>query len=102
MPDNTRRVFTDIGKVNTMLELRKRGYSIISLATIYGVDHSTICYYLEKNPIKKPSIELQFSIPKIILTTGYQVRRMPLTYAEYLEQSLQRSKKRQMSQLTIA
>ncbi len=84
-------VFSDKRKLETMLEFRKQGFSLISLGVIFGVDFSTIYYHCKKNNIKKINAPKELSIPTLL--SMYQIRAYrPKSYAEYLAESKERSR----------
>lgn len=86
-------VFSDKRKLETMLEFRRQGFSLISLGIIFGVDFSTIYYHCKKNHIQKLSEPKEFSIPALL--SMYQIRAYrPKSYAEYLSDSKERSRLR--------
>ena len=73
-----------------MLELRKLGWTYISLAFIFGVDHSSIYKWCKIRRIPNPSRTLSIDVPSLISTFGYQTRHLK-TYEEYLKESRLRS-----------
>jgi len=77
------RVFNDKKKLNSMLVMRKKGYSLISLGIIYGADFTTIYHHCKSNKIKKNKSELQFSIPNILSLVEMKIRKSK-SYMEYL------------------
>ena len=48
MQERNRRVFSDINKLNEMLEMRKNGTSLLKIAKYYGCDHTSVMYWLKK------------------------------------------------------
>ncbi len=83
------KVFSDKKKLSNMLEMRLEGFSLKSLATIFGVDFSTIYYHCKKNQILKNPEVKKFGILSLI--SLYQIRaNKPKSYAEYLAQSRSR------------
>lgn len=91
MPGLYQKKFTDKRKLNTMLELRKQGWSLVSLGIIFGVDFSSIYHLCKKYHIEKGDEELVFNLKHIIALTNVSVR-LPKSYADYLEEDRNRRK----------
>lgn len=91
-----KRIFRDEAIFNSMIQLRKMGFSYLSLATIFGIDHSSIYAKCKKYSIIKGDKDLEFGIKYIIELepTIYAIR--PKSYKEYIDQE----KNRKISQLT--
>ena len=80
------KVFSDKKKLNAMLDLRSQGFSLKSLATIFGADFSTIYYHCKKNQTIKNKDVKKFGIISVL--SLYHIRSSkPKTYAEYLAES---------------
>lgn len=77
------KVFNDKRRLNTMFEMRRQGFSLLSLALIFGVDHSSIHHLCKKYNVSKSPQELEFSLKHIISLNKVFVR-VPKSYAEYL------------------
>lgn len=72
-----------------MLELRRQGWTYVSLAFIFGVDHSSIYKWCKVRGIPRPSVTRAIDVPTIISQFGYESRHEK-TYAEYLREDRQR------------
>lgn len=103
---NYNRVFKQPENLESMIRLRKAGYTYKSLAFIFGVDHSSI-YHHCKNII--PSHKLVFELANILgvfqvdtsdililLNIGTKREK---TYADYLSESKIRSHEDRMRYL---
>ena len=95
-----KKVFTDKNRLNSMIQFRQKGFSYLSLAVIYGVDHSSIYYICKKYGVEKGGHNIEFSIPTIISLSDVTVRRRPKSYAEYLEEAKNREYQKRFSHLT--
>ena len=55
MRKNDKKIFCDKSKLTSLLNLRKNGLSLTSLATIYGVDNMTVFHQVHKYKLEKPA-----------------------------------------------
>lgn len=79
-----------------MVQLRKMGFSYISIATIFGIDHSSVYAKCKKYSIIKGEKDLEFGIKYIIELEPAIYAIKPKSYKEYLIQQ----KNIKISQLT--
>lgn len=75
-----------------MLELRRQGWTYVSLGFIFGVDHSSIYKWCKVKRIPRPSVTIAIDVPTIISGFGYQSRHEK-TYQEYLQEDRLRHSK---------
>ena len=97
-----------------MLKLRSEGRSLISLARMYGVDHTTIIYHCQKYRIipfqRMPEIEVTL-VERLPRKEHREKTRIELlleepvnpgkNYTDYLREEKQRKEMRMTSILTI-
>lgn len=74
-----------------MLELRRKGWSLVSLGIIFGVDFSSIYHLCKKYKIEKSENTLAFNPKNIIALTNILVKT-PKNYADYLKEENTRKK----------
>lgn len=83
-------IFDDKKKLHEMLELRKKGWTYISLGTLYGVDYSSIYHECKKFHVEPPIKATRLNKAGINLSTGYILKIVGLkpkrikSYADYL------------------
>ncbi len=78
-----------------MLHLRKRGWTYKSLASLYGVDHSSIYHWCKKFNVECPvpivSIDIKDIIaltqPNLVSILSVVFKPKPMSYSDYLKQS---------------
>ena len=79
------KIFKDDNKLREMLSLRQNGWTLKSLAIIYGVDHSSIYKWCILKKVKKPLVTISLNLPSIISETGLIPKRTRLKmYEDYL------------------
>lgn len=78
-----RMVFKDSEKLNHMLALRRQGWSLVSLALIYGVDHSSIYKWCKIKQIKPPHKTIALDLSDIVSTLNITPPKLK-GYADYL------------------
>ena len=87
------KIFSDVRKLNEMLNLRRSGIGPSELAERYGVDHSTIVYHARKHSLILISGSLPAPKPVIFASNGkISIAFMPdgtevnqgMDYADYL------------------
>ena len=82
-------VFKNEAQLNEMIRLRREGWTYKSLATIYGVDHTSIYFWCKKMSIPRPVITISLDISEILDKMGIKVRRHK-SYADYLKEQQDR------------
>ena len=79
------KIFKDDNKLREMLSLRQNGWTLKSLAIIYGVDHSSIYKWCILKKVKKPLVTISLNLPSIISETGLIPKRTRIKmYEDYL------------------
>ncbi len=84
-------VFNDKKKLDEMLELRKRGWTYMSLGLLYGVDYSSIYHTCKKYNVEPlfstkglNKLNFNLSINHILKTIGLRQKKIK-NYADYLK-----------------
>jgi len=82
--------------LNKMLTLRAKGWTYKSLASVYGVDHSSIYHQCKKNGVKLIIPMVSFNVSDIIglfdnskfinSILAISIRKKPTSYLDYLKQ----------------
>lgn len=100
MRKNDTKIFLDKQKLTQMLNMRRSGYALTSLAIIFGVDRTSIAYQCDKYLIKP--LEETYTLERIIEDVLEQVYKpepekfkvidghrinLGKTYAEYLAEA---------------
>lgn len=83
-------IFRDQGKLERMLEMRRAGWTYVSLGYIYGVDHSSIYSWCKMRGIPSPSAPISLDIGAIIAMVGIAPKPRQKTYRDYLEEDRRR------------
>lgn len=78
--------------LNDMLQLRRKGWTYVSLAFIFGVDHSSIYKWCKIRHLPKPDTTISIDVSSLISRFGYKTRHLK-TYQEYLMESRKRKVK---------
>jgi hypothetical protein len=81
-----KNVFKDPHKKNNMLSLRRQGWTYLSLAFIYGVDHTSIYYECKKYKIANPVNTVDFSPKSIVNLLGISLPK-DKNYSDYLREA---------------
>lgn len=84
-------IFDDKKKLNEMLELRKKGWTYVSLGFLYGVDFSSIYHECKKFHVEPPvkatrsnKAGIVLSPDNILKVVGLKPKKIK-TYADYLK-----------------
>lgn len=77
-----KRVFKDQRLMDKMLEMRRQGWTYVSLAFLFNVDHSSIYKWCKIRQIPNPTITVSIDVPLLISHYGYKSREIK-SYAEY-------------------
>ena len=85
MRKHDKRVFNKKDKLEKLIELRKEGWTYLSLAFIFGVDHSSIYYECKKYNVDNPTDTINFG-PRTVLRI-FSITAREKTYADYLRES---------------
>lgn len=78
-------IFNDKNKLNEMLELRRLGWTYVSLALIYNVDHSSIYAQCKKRHIKCPIRPISLDISALLKNIEVNVPK-DKSYKDYLKE----------------
>lgn len=79
-------VFRNKHKLDSMLSLRKMGWTYMSLALLYGVDYTSIYHECKKFNVKKEKDSVDFSVRSILNDLGIHAKKEK-TYADYLREA---------------
>ena len=69
-----------------MLSLRRQGWTYLSLAFIYGVDHSSIYYECKKYGVKNPIQTIDFSPRTVVNILNIHPKKEKM-YADYVKEA---------------
>lgn len=86
-----RKVFASNRKLITMLELRRSGWDVVSLAFVFGVDPTSVYDQCKKYYIPRGDEPLHFSVGFILSQENIKVRKEK-SYAEYLSEAKMRDR----------
>ena len=78
-------IFKDDEKLNRMLQLRREGWTYVSLALIFGVDHSSIYKWCQIKRIDNPPHPISISISNLLDLSGIKEPKREKTYQDYLD-----------------
>lgn len=91
----------DDALLERMLTMRKEGWTYVSLAIIFGVDHSSIYKWCKIRRIPRPKNPISIDIPSIVGIVGLTFNEPHVkTYKEYLEEDRKRRFPKLYRQLT--
>ncbi len=79
-------IFGDRNKLDTMLSLRRHGWTYGSLALLYNVDYSSIYHQCKKFHVEPPGYRVDFSVRTILRDLGIKAKKEKM-YADYLRES---------------
>lgn len=82
-------VFKDRTKLIKMLHMRRCGWTMESLAVIFGVDHSSIYKACKIHNVHPMTGLVSIDLSSLIMLTGYQPRKVK-TYQDYIEEERRR------------
>lgn len=77
---------TDKKKLDFMLSLRRQGWSYLSLAFVFGVDHSSIYHECKKFSVTTDHGTIDFGIRTILRDLDIKVPKVKM-YADYLREA---------------
>lgn len=81
-----KKIFGDKNKLDTMLALRRMGWTYTGLALLYNVDFSSIYHECNKFHVKRTKNSVDFSIRTLLSELDIKVKK-DKTYKDYLQEA---------------
>lgn len=86
MRTSYKKVFKEDQILNGMLQLRRSGWTYMSLALLFGVDYSSIYHQCKKFHALKLNKPVDFSVKSILRTLDIKSKKVKM-YEDYLRES---------------
>lgn len=81
-----KKVFAEDQILNEMLQLRRAGWTYMSLALLFGVDYSSIYHQCKKFNALKFDKPVNFSVKSILSTLDIKSKKVKM-YEDYLREA---------------
>ncbi len=86
MRTSYKKVFGDKELLESMFRLRRKGWTYMSLAIVYGVDFSSIYHECKKFNVKRSKKTVELSVKSVLDGLGIKAKKEKM-YQDYLREA---------------